>query len=868
MVLTVLSLVYLTLSVYAGQDIPRFFVDEDFYVYSGGIPQGWSHLTGDDFTQAQIDAMTVNDSSMEILEADDHNFQYVFDETMMSGIYDIEFDISNTGGWYLGLIPNAALMGDGYVAESAYVEGMSESDAALANYNLKKKCIIVGGNGTKILLCNGARNYVTGTALAAYSGKQHVKIRLDLDANKIYGCVDDGNEASVRIPDSSALAQRTVVKNIKTGVKDMIHGIGGMSFGVTDGGSVRLSNLVISKANSYNAYQDFNTITAGVKNAWYSMVTNGTSGSLASYMSVTEGRYYQTDSSDKAISFNFPANANIACFMLDKPIKAGEQFVIEYDILTEEDPSENYKGNAWNLAVLNTIDTQVRKVNTYMDKDTQTGEKGIQSNYAYTYTTNDILYAGAKSQTKTEDGADIPAWNQHVKADGTVWFCPYHEFQTGGKVAKDVRFIPGEWNHITAEVIPSSTSYDMVVTVTHEDGSSETATQTLNYLNYSGSDQKFKFTETDICGLKFGVNSSWMRGSFTLDNLKVYTVGNDSVANMTAKIDKELYPRENAQIKIHFSEPLSDTEAMNKANVSIVREADGSKVENFEIEKVSDKNYKISVDETLLSGRYNILFGSSIKGKYSKTNATNKVSFKTEYERTDAGIVYPEVNSVKVYDFDDKEIDIDSANGVTSKISKIEVTFNTLVDNESARKLTVLTEDGKALDCEYEFEQIVDQYNDDVTVLILKNLGVLPSSVYELTVSEGIISEYDESVVMKLEDKKEFTTIKEDTGCFIGKNFYDETSEKYIFKLYKNDKSEGKLSLAVSKSKTVGHGTKEYEQIVDLKFIPINLSSSFRGEIDEEIPISLNSDEKITTYLWSYPNMYKISIGDGGEIEF
>lgn len=861
-----LSVVCLSATAFAkNTDIPKYYVDEDFYVYAGGLPAGFTPLTEDAFTDDQLEALNVGDSSMKIQNGNGHIFKYDFDNPIKSGKYYVEFNIKGNSNWFVGFVPEAALMGDNFVKESDYTEGMTAEQANAKNKEFRKQGVVLGGDGASTYLFNGtaaADNLTGGTSVASGTDTHNYKMVLNLDSNTISVSVDDGEEKSVKLADNSGLAQRTVVRNITTTYKDMIHGIGALSFGTADGGEFEISNLSVKRLESYNAYQDFNDITLGVKNGWYFRDNNATSGSLEKYMTQVQGKN-TNDENDKALEFNFPANANNAEFLLNTPIKAGTPFVIEYDILTEEDPSTTFNGNAWNLGLLNETDTQIRGINSHVNRksNTQTGEEGTQSNYAYTYTTSDILVANGNTKSNPDPT------KTHMEANGKLTMVQYHDFSSSNtaKLAEGITYKPGEWNNIRVEITPTDSNYTMKVTITHADGTKETSTNTMSHLNYSG-EQKLKLSDADIYGLNFGVNNSWTRGKFTLDNLKVYDLGEETAQKMTAKIDKELYPRENAVIKLHFSEELANTGVVNKNNITIVREADESVITDYEIEKVTDRNYKIIVNQELLSGKHLINFGGSISGKYSGSDVSNKVSFKTEYKKDENNTVYPEVNSIKVYDFKGNLVDTDSNDPVTSRIDCIEVTFNTVVDEETAKQYTKLYEDGSVYNCSYSFNTTEDAYGDTVSVLTIDNLGLLPSSDYVLKVDKGIASSYDRKVLMEFGDSIDFSTQKETAAVTIVKNYYDETKGEYNFKITKSNKTTGKLVFAVARKKLVTKDGKQYDSLQELKYYPIDLESAFRGTVDILSQIQKNEGEEITAYLWSYPDMQKINIESLGDI--
>lgn len=861
-----LSVVCLSATAFAkNTDIPKYYVDEDFYVYAGGLPAGFTPLTEDAFTDDQLEALNVGDSSMKIQNGNGHIFKYDFDNPIKSGKYYVEFNIKGNSNWFVGFVPEAALMGDNFVKESDYTEGMTAEQANAKNKEFRKQGVVLGGDGASTYLFNGtaaADNLTGGTSVASGTDTHNYKMVLNLDSNTISVSVDDGEEKSVKLADNSGLAQRTVVRNITTTYKDMIHGIGALSFGTADGGEFEISNLSVKRLESYNAYQDFNDITLGVKNGWYFRDNNATSGSLEKYMTQVQGKN-TNDENDKALEFNFPANANNAEFLLNTPIKAGTPFVIEYDILTEEDPSTTFNGNAWSLGLLNETDTQIRGINSHVNRksNTQTGEEGTQSNYAYTYTTSDILVANGNTKSNPDPT------KTHMEANGKLTMVQYHDFSSSNtaKLAEGITYKPGEWNNIRVEITPTDSNYTMKVTITHADGTKETSTNTMSHLNYSG-EQKLKLSDADIYGLNFGVNNSWTRGKFTLDNLKVYDLGEETAQKMTAKIDKELYPRENAVIKLHFSEELANTGVVNKNNITIVREADESVITDYEIEKVTDRNYKIIVNQELLSGKHLINFGGSISGKYSGSDVSNKVSFKTEYKKDENNTVYPEVNSIKVYDFKGNLVDTDSNDPVTSRIDCIEVTFNTVVDEETAKQYTKLYEDGSVYNCSYSFNTTEDAYGDTVSVLTIDNLGLLPSSDYVLKVDKGIASSYDRKVLMEFGDSIDFSTQKETAAVTIVKNYYDETKGEYNFKITKSNKTTGKLVFAVARKKLVTKDGKQYDSLQELKYYPIDLESAFRGTVDILSQIQKNEGEEITAYLWSYPDMQKINIESLGDI--
>ena len=827
----VLAFACVQICVSANAYIPKVYLDEDFFVYSGGIPEGWSHLTEDNFSSEQIKAMKVNDSAMEIASGNNHKFMYKFSEKLMSGIYKIGFDIQNNDVCRFGLVPQAALVGDEYVRASDHTVGMTLDEARDKNKLFREEGTLV-----EIPISDDMR---------------HFDITFDMDAGTY--SIESSDMSVSDAPIGTILSQRTVVYNINTGFKDMIHGIGAMSLVIPDGAYVRMSGFSITKAESFEAYQNFDTFKAGVKNAWYRLEDNSTSGSLEKYMEVTDGRNVGDDTQDRALTFNFDPNYNKASFLFNRPIKAGTPFVVEYDIKTNESARFGV-GNAWSMGLMNEIDVQSRLINTHSAKESQTGEgKGAQSNYAFTYTTTDVLLAQAVSDD-----------NKYASASGKILAPKYHEFNLVEYMVDGLTYNPGEWHHIYAEITPGTSSYDMNIKITHENGEVEESTVKRDYLS-APTGQSFKLNEVDIYGLRFGNGDSWRGGKITLDNLKVYSLSEVSFEPLKAKLDKELYPRENTVIKLHFSEEPSNPLTVNKENISITRVADGADVD-FDIEKVSDKNYKLNILGEIGSGKHNITFGDSIKGKYSNSVVCNKLSFKTEPKKNDDGTIYPEVSSIKIYDMNGKEIDINSGGRVTSKIDRIEIKFNTKVQEESANNNILLYEDSKICKCNYIFKTENDDYGENVTVAVLQDFGFLPSSEYMLKINSGIVSKADDSVVMELGDSINFSTQKEDAGCVIVKNYYNSDTGKYEFKLFKNDKSTGRIALVITNKSTVVKDGKTYQYLKKAEFIPIELTSDFKGAVIKEVEIEKNDGDDINAYLWSYPDMQKINIENDGSI--
>ena len=358
-------------------------------------------------------------------------------------------------------------------------------------------------------------------------------------------------------------------------------------------------------------------------------------------------------------------------------------------------------------------------------------------------------------------------------------------------------------------------------------------------------------------------------GDMHLDNLRIRRYYEDSGIEGNINGNTRVQ-RVDPEISVLLSECV-DSNLITKENISIKNVTKETTVDNFDILEKTVDSFKIKINGELSTGIYNIKFSDNIIGQITGLAMLKPVKFRTEHKTVNVDgidIVVPEVETVKFFQYDGEEVAVN--NLTTTGINKIEVTFNTAVNTESAAEHICLYADDALADY-----TITDDKTDDDRTVIYINIPkmLLPLQKYSFVISEGIESEYSAEVVSEVGEKYEFTT-KYDKLFKIFENNYDIDTGEYTVKIVKNDSGSLKCTgVATAYSlinKEGSEGVKKYKQCKSTQYVPIVLNEDdigvyeFKCILPEEV--IAQGDVEVETFLVKYPSFNKLDMGSDGEI--
>lgn len=527
----------------------KYFINEDFEGYGGGMPVDWYSLT-DEIPVASLEKSEHDGGNA--LKIDSQNpIAYGFKDSLMNGIYHIEFDVKNGNGWYMHLLDTAmtdskwckdnesqwiyqedynrlyeeykAAQGIGYTDAGwdAYIKDSTQD--ALRKSMLqatKKKTVVLGQEGSSIKYNKGrASNLANATELKATGSDKWTKVLITLDFNNgsYYYKIGNGETekatfASLSMATDGSVDQsgtlrydRIALVNHETLLREFVHGVGGIGFTALGDKPLEIDNVKVYSDNSYNFYEDFNTVQSNgiirrtVQPGWYNLQFEG------------YGKYGYSDvasGSNRNIGIGnidcvFAGNANSIdgtasellytqgpiVGLFETPIKLGSEFAIELDW-------RNFGTNTLYVGIVDDANTYSRAKNTKTAKTGHpaTGEIPTGADALYNY------YAILRACK-----FGFSYWEPHE----------YRSLSTSEATVKAQKLLDavgvGVW-HLKYNVKTNSTGFLYQLTVTSQDGKTSYTSEWVEQ------PKMFTYTMNDIVGIALGGSNSFV------DNIKVYEV--------------------------------------------------------------------------------------------------------------------------------------------------------------------------------------------------------------------------------------------------------------------------------------------------------------------------------------------------------
>ena len=199
-----------------------------------------------------------------------------------------------------------------------------------------------------------------------------------------------------------------------------------------------------------------------------------------------------------------------------------------------------------------------------------------------------------------------------------------------------------------------------------------------------------------------------------------------------------------------------------------------------------------------------------------------------------------------------------AGSSITSALHKIEVNFNTLVDEQSVLDL-VSAEGDSGIDYTI---NLTENSSGNSKAEIIFNRLLEPDSNYMLYVKRGIKSRYASSIESLVGFSNSFKTYND--AAFEALKNEVTADGVYTFKAYKNTNDTANLTAVAAIYQTVEVNGKNYDKLVEMRYIPLDIKSNDKGIFEYEIPLN-NTDEnaQVICTLWSWPNNQKINLPNG-----
>jgi len=310
------------------------------------------------------------------------------------------------------------------------------------------------------------------------------------------------------------------------------------------------------------------------------------------------------------------------------------------------------------------------------------------------------------------------------------------------------------------------------------------------------------------------------------------------------------------------NKPIEDVQLSDEWHrVKIIVEPGLNSVSCNYIIKIDDQiERRVSVNRSLYKEKtVGIGFGYSTLVEGGKFYIDNlKVGY-------NLSVLYPEVIDISVYDNQGNKVNTDIK--TTSLISKVVITFNTLID-EDIEEIVKVYQDNMEINYSYEFNTI-----DEKTALVLKfDEFLLPLSSYRINIGAGIKSKYVDYVTSTISYNVMFSTLQ-DVYFVVKDSGYDASTSSCTIEFSKNNGSKGKYIYSAIAFKNVSHTwegkTVTVPQVVASNFVLITFDESDKGEYKITLPLNFTQEAgvEVKTFLWNYPQLSKVKVAKDGQIE-
>lgn len=678
-------------------DAPKYYMNENFDGYVGGVPADWRTLI-DSLTPEQEAALTRSnhDGNGFALKISQENglssLAYDFKYPLLTGKYNIEFDIKNSGsGWYMHLL-DAAMTKYNTDGNIKYIYSNIPTSISNRNdyqdiYNAYKsemgsdftetawKAYIAGEESRNIrwdkwrtnvyeTVVLGQKN-PTGKAgatawrAASVNGDSDanvalsngvssdvwtkVNVTLDLEANNMKVRIGDGEEKTVDLKDRF---NRVILVDKDTLYREFAHGIGGIAFSNSAGGSLELDNIKVSSENSYNTYDaiDYTTDKDLKPISWYNITRNGD----GTYGNQKLANNELTTLTDTATDVNrgltkaagtWVGNSvmthknygnSILGHLFSTPVKGGTPFAIELDVKIPD-------GTVWTMGLMTETDSQSRGINGFSQKYPATGEsKSNEADDWKSYLNTGILQKRDPKATDTDTKNGFGFKDLHSAVNSKI---------------TEIECVDKVWYTLKLEVIPkrlsgSNTIVGCKLTVKDRNTGVQVGVAEKEITAYA-----VDLMTEDIVGINFKETAGI---DVTINNLKVYELTQPAVAEIVAikaidyndnetELDAEITGKTKA-IKVDFSIPLSDAAGNTDKNI-VLKYENGTDVRCTKTVSSDRKSVMLELNEIPDTDK-NVMLS------VSKNTEFEKASYMTDVPTISKTFVYKASNGkIAITDF-------------------------------------------------------------------------------------------------------------------------------------------------------------------------------------------------------------------------
>lgn len=504
----------------------RYYINEDFDNYVSGMPAGWrrgqSEVPGDwnetNYLLTSVDGVKDKALQLSLTEAAQNSsyVSYKFPSSIYSGNFTVEFDVKGSKSvvWGMGLLTAADFMDyKTYSTLSTTAPEWQKQDEA---DKFRKDSRVLNSSAAS----NDGKLYTSPTG-TYWGGNEayliniqmmpdewtHIKIDVNMNKGTYTFTAPDNSTKELKY-DSNRFAKRALKYIDANGAEaaKYMYGIEGIIFYCDKASgsdkTVAVDNIKVYTDKSYNAYDNFDGVTPGNQfaaqfnyNAANDMGANDNKFTYAAEgKDNTSALRFRLGNGTKSDGTMNTANEKYVTYRLEKPVKAGNSFEIEFDVNPGE---QRYFG----LSAMAENKLYADDGNLYSNKILTTASKDDAGNRFFT------LYDGGKGwDNKSLETKD---------ADGNA-----------------ISFNANEWHNIKLAVVHNNNgTSDISLNVTYEDGTQKSAKVSGNSVVAN------RFKNTDIYALMFANFGAWkepMGFEMSIDNLKVREAEGATEAIVTA----------------------------------------------------------------------------------------------------------------------------------------------------------------------------------------------------------------------------------------------------------------------------------------------------------------------------------------------
>lgn len=346
---------------------------------------------------------------------------------------------------------------------------------------------------------------------------------------------------------------------------------------------------------------------------------------------------------------------------------------------------------------------------------------------------------------------------------------------------------------------------------------------------------------------------------YCVDNVVVKSYSTEPEIKLSLEDNK--VDEENGVLNVSLDTPVNK-DLLIEDNVLITNVNTGEKINNFTLSDVTETTFKVNFSGLIERGKYRLTLNNNVKVPILESIVKSSVEFRTAWKSQNVNgvdIVIPDVNEIIYYDVSGNRIS--DSTTMSSFVSKIDIVFNTIIDEETAKNNIVLKGEATGITTSLNNVQSDDDENYSVYSIML-NEFLNGDTAYILSINPGIASAIETTVLSENTYSSDFTTL--DDEAFITDNGKWNDNE-YAVSFYKNTDEELKSSVLLCGYKTVSVNGEDCEQLVGCEYIPINIDGAKKGVFSYSKEVDFNEQsEYIKIYFWNYPSMDSILVDDSG----